>query len=126
LGQELTAKLLDPDLDFLDDHVADDEEPLTEPASVTDVAMPHQDEPALLPWRIPAFPLAALGVVLPAVLDPTRTDSAWVRSEASAPVTTTITLGEHEVKVTLVAELGDEEHLRLGRDALAGRVWIAP
>jgi hypothetical protein len=81
------------------------------------------DEPVILPW----YSAARIdGRELSAVLDPTRARSTWtVVGAASATSSVEVQLGGRAFRLDLIVTDGPAEELRLGRDALAGRVWVS-
>lgn len=87
-------------------------------------------ERVILPWRVRAA-IPALDVELPAILDPTSERSVWTVPEpapgphpASARVEVLVRLPGIDVRVEVDVVVGPEPGLRLGRDALAGRILV--
>lgn len=101
----------------VDDLEADD--PFTE-----EPAHGELDERIRLPWRTEVV-IVARGRTLPAILDASAEQSSWVGGAPSeGDAEEILWLGALTLHATLLRVPGDEEHLRLGRDVLAGRVLI--
>lgn len=81
------------------------------------------DEPVILPWCGPA---RIDGRELTVILDPTVARSRWVRPGAPAGVVTVeVQLGGRALSLDIAVADGAVDEIRLGRDALAGRVWVS-
>lgn len=83
------------------------------------------DEPPVVPWSTQVRWVEA-GRDLPAVLDPTCEQSVLTLPDAgpTAPLAVTLRLGPLTLAVTVAVCAGSALGLRLGRDALTGRVHI--
>jgi hypothetical protein len=82
------------------------------------------DDRVRLPWKTTVV-VVVRGKTLPAVLDATADTSTWVGGPADANGKEQVLwLDTLTLRVTLAVEPGDEELVRLGRDALGGRVLI--
>lgn len=104
------------------DPVSDDldEDPFSDEVPADEV---REHRPAL-PWRTEAM-IVALGRTVPAILDPTTEASTWVGGPPDADAQVHVLwLGPLTLRATLAVTPGEEEHLRLGRDVLAGKVRI--
>ena len=79
----------------------------------------------VLPWQVRAE-IPALGIELPAVLDPTRPGSVWTLPTAPEEdrLALLLRLPGIELRVEVALEGGAEPGLVLGRDALAGRILV--
>ncbi|MBW1878783.1 MAG: hypothetical protein JRJ84_10515 [Deltaproteobacteria bacterium] len=88
-------------------------------------AHPPPPEAIVLPWSTRAE-IPVLGMDLPAVLDPTRTNSEWVVAKPPGrdQVEVLVRVGPVEVRVKLRVRVGEEPGLRLGRDVLSGRILV--
>lgn len=86
-------------------------------------------EPPVLSWRETAR-LPLYGVDVPAILDPTAARSVWIVPPDALPIDATnhatldVVIGPLRVRVSVEIRVGPEPVLRLGRDALAGRVLV--
>lgn len=81
--------------------------------------------PVVLPWRTTAR-LPALSRQIPCTCDTAAATSRLVLREGSDTPTLELQLivGALNATVVLLVEAGDVEHVTLGRDLLAGRVWV--
>jgi hypothetical protein len=106
---------------------ADDGSWTPEPEPPSELLDLGTGEPIVLGWREQAT-LPEHGVTVPAVLDPTRATSEWTvpTRPPVAELSVLITIGAFQATVRLSLRDGPEAQLRLGRDALAGRVLIRP
>jgi len=88
------------------------------------VAPPPTDLVAL-PWSTRAT-IPALALEIPAVLDPTRSDSEWrvPESPEREHLEVRLRLGPLEVRVDLRIVRREPHGLVLGRDVLAGRILV--
>jgi len=113
--------------DFEDPALAEDEETDEWDLMEADRTRPGPppSEAVVLPWSTRAE-IPALGIDLPAVLDPTRATSEWVvvRPPAREEVEVLVRVGPVELRVKLSVRVGDAPGLRLGRDALGGRILV--
>lgn len=131
--------------DFLDDDDDDDElaslDPLADDGTdeldlgsfdLGDLDLDDDDEddldlpidPLVLPWRTLAH-LPDRGVDVPAVLDPTRGDSALRGPFPDGPARVRVQLDTVTFEVELARVPAEKPQLILGRDALAGRVLVS-
>jgi hypothetical protein len=81
--------------------------------------------PVVLPWQTTArFP--ALSREIPCICDPTAATSQLVLAEGPDTPTLELQLVAGALNDTFVFHIviGEPEHLILGRDVLAGRVWV--
>ena len=107
----------------------DFEEPETESWDLDNLLDDDSIEPtedlAVLPWRIEAS-LPEEGITLPTILDPTASTSRWIipSPPEQRKVLMVVRLKDLEFQVELIVEQGSSAQLRLGRDALAGRVLV--
>jgi hypothetical protein len=108
----------EPDTDGtpLDDLLGLEEEDSAWPSPIDDLVA--------LPWSLTVC-LTQTEKTLPAILDPTREFSHWVRpNPTTSAEAREVDLGPLTVKVELRPETGLTEHLRLGRDVLSGRILV--
>jgi len=119
-----------PDAHALDDlgQDAPDDTPLEideayeEPEDELDGDDDGFDEPVVVPWRTSAH-LPDHGLELPVVLDVTAEHSRWIGGPSGR---TRITLAGLELDVDLIGSENPDSSLQLGRDAIAGRLLVAP
>ena len=115
----------DPPDDVDDGSWTPDPEPLP-PELDTDAA-----EPPVLSWRQTAT-LPLYGVDVPAILDPTAATSIWIVPpdalplDASDHASVDVVIGPFRARVRVEIRVGPEPALRLGRDALAGKLLVRP
>jgi hypothetical protein len=117
----------EPELDL--DAPDDLEDGTWEPDPISEEAPLPLDptEPVTLGWRETAR-LPEHGVEVPAILDPTVPTSTWI-VPAHPPIANlplVVEIGAFRVRIDVVVREGRTAELRLGRDALAGRVLIRP
>ena len=95
------------------------------PAAEPPVDFADADERPAIPWLTHARWVEGARDI-PTVLDPTAAHSVMTLPEVGspAPLTLTLALGEQTISLTVQVTAGSTFALRLGRDALAGRVTI--
>ena len=82
------------------------------------------DDRVRIPWQTEVV-VVVRGKTLPAVLDPTAECSTWVNGPIDVNgKEQVIWLDRLTLRITLLTAPGDEEHVRLGRDAIGGKVLI--
>lgn len=83
-----------------------------------------QEELPIFPWKM-AAELLELGLEVTAILDLTAETSTWTCPEPlDAEVSVTVRLRMLDLPVTLAVTAGPESTVRLGRDAIGGRVLV--
>lgn len=95
---------------------------------VADDPLPSDpSEPLILSWREMAR-LPEHGVEIAAILDPTVATSSWiVPVHAPAPnLSLLVEIGAFSTRIDVAVREGRTPELRLGRDALAGKVLVRP
>ncbi|MFT4622017.1 MAG: hypothetical protein ACI8PZ_000669 [Myxococcota bacterium] len=103
-------------LDIISDDDGDDEEPQD---AADEPEPPWISEPAVLPWQLDAVVDGRRVVV---VLDPTRATSTWEGGDTRSNMA--LDLDGTRVVVDLTGSESEVVRIRLGRDALADRIWV--
>jgi len=120
-----------PDLDDDDLHVdVDDEEgdfEIPDEPGWTDLLQSDNLSSLIAPPVVPWRTMGKIGAEQQPVeiwLDPTKAESTW-RNATHDGGSMTLWVGPVELEVMLLpAPAGDEAEVRLGRDAIAGKLWI--
>jgi len=128
------------DIPLAEDEEAEDAEPLADPfpedvpddapTNLDDLEDPHlpvdeddlYDEPITLSWKTTAR-LPDHDVELPALLDSNAEHSRWIGGPSGL---TRVLLPGLILEVDLIGVPGPDAHLELGRDAISGKLLIAP